>query len=206
MDRVVSPDQMDPLDSADECDGKDPSSRPFNETTTLTEGPPGSASVDLVRAVDVAKELKEQVAELQDMKQLLLRFQACLEGMEGGLSSQSFTMQGELRKEQLVLRLALEQLARRLALEQLAVALLDGGATNGLRRARPHEMNRLVPVTVELASGSTTLFRVKEHSTLLTKEQVEVIVPLHRLVKLGLPREAPDDEEDRELDGEDGDP
>ena len=66
-----------------------------------------------------------------------------------------------------------------------AVALLDGGATNGLRRARPHEMNRLVPVTVELASGSTTLFRVKEHSTLLTKEQVEVIVPLHRLVKLG---------------------
>eukprot|EP00913_Durusdinium_trenchii_P027589 g25877.t1 len=71
-----------------------PSSRPFNETTTLTEGPPGSASVDLVRAVDVAKELKEQVAELQDMKQLLLRFQACLEGMEGGLSSQSFTMQG----------------------------------------------------------------------------------------------------------------
>lgn len=37
---------------------------------------------------------QEQVAELQDMKQLLLRFQACLEGMEGGLSSQSFTMQG----------------------------------------------------------------------------------------------------------------
>ena len=66
-----------------------------------------------------------------------------------------------------------------------ALALLDGGATNGLRRARPHEMTRLVPVTVELASGSTTLFRVKEHNTLLTKDNVEVIVPLHRLVKLG---------------------
>ena len=44
-------------------------------------------------------------------------------------------------------------------------------------------MTRLVPVTVELASGSTTLFRVKD--TLLTRDNVEVIVPLHRLVKLG---------------------
>ncbi|CAK9022462.1 Copia protein [Durusdinium trenchii] len=51
---------------------------------------------------------------------------------------------------------------------------------------RPREGRRgLVPVTVELASGSTTLFRVKEHNTLLTKDNVEVIVPLHRLVKLG---------------------
>lgn len=42
------------------------------------------------------------------------------------------------------------------------VALLDGGATNGLRQARPHEVPRLLPVMVELASGSTTLFRVKD--------------------------------------------
>lgn len=66
-----------------------------------------------------------------------------------------------------------------------AVGLLDGGATNGLREARPREVPWLLPVKVELASGSTTLFRVKEHNTLLRREKVEVIVPLHRLVTLG---------------------
>ena len=38
---------------------------------------------------------------------------------------------------------------------------------------------------MELASGSTTLCKVSEHRTLLSKEPVEVIVPLHRLVALG---------------------
>ena len=38
---------------------------------------------------------------------------------------------------------------------------------------------------MELASGSTTLYKVSEHRTLLSKEPVEVIVPLHRLVGLG---------------------
>ena len=66
-----------------------------------------------------------------------------------------------------------------------AVGLLDGGATNGLRRAHPHEVSQMFPVRVELASGSTTLFRVEHHKTLLTHDHVEVIVPLHRLVTLG---------------------
>ena len=60
------------------------------------------------------------------------------------------------------------------------VRLLDGGATNGLRRAHQQELEKMYPVRVELASGSTTLFR-----TLLSKDHVEVIVPLHRLVGLG---------------------
>lgn len=45
-----------------------------------------------------------------------------------------------------------------------AVGLLDGGATNRLREARRHELPHLVPVRVELASGSVTLFKVKEHA------------------------------------------
>ena len=65
------------------------------------------------------------------------------------------------------------------------VGLLDGGATNGLRRAHQQELEKMYPVRVELASGSTTLFRVDDHKTLLSKDHVEVIVPLHRLVGLG---------------------
>ena len=65
------------------------------------------------------------------------------------------------------------------------VGLLDGGATNGLRRAHEQELERMYRVRVELASGSATLFRVDDHKTLLSKNHVEVIVPLHRLVGLG---------------------
>lgn len=54
------------------------------------------------------------------------------------------------------------------------------GATNGLREARPHELPHLVPVRVELASGSVTLFKVKDHNTLLSRDRMEV----HPLVKL----------------------
>ena len=40
------------------------------------------------------------------------------------------------------------------------VALLDGGATHPLRMAEEGEKGHLIPVQVELAHGSTTLFRV----------------------------------------------
>ena len=70
-------------------------------------------------------------------------------------------------------------------LKEKPVALIDGGATHGLRRAKPSELDRLQPVQVELAAGSATLYRVPEHSTLLSMEPVEAIVPLHRLVSLG---------------------
>ena len=65
------------------------------------------------------------------------------------------------------------------------VALLDGGATHGLRRAYPHEVPQLEKVEVELAAGSAWLFKHPRHRTLLSVEDVEVIIPLHRVVSLG---------------------
>ena len=64
-------------------------------------------------------------------------------------------------------------------------ALLDGGATNALRKARDEELSHLVPTTVELAHGTTTLFRVPGHQTLLSKTDVEPIIPLGWLVQSG---------------------
>ena len=69
--------------------------------------------------------------------------------------------------------------------EQRPVALLDGGATHGLRMAEPWERGALEPVQVELASGSTWLYRHGSHKTLLSLTQVEPIVPLLRLVSMG---------------------
>ena len=69
--------------------------------------------------------------------------------------------------------------------EHRPVALLDGGATHGLRMAEPWERGALEPVQVELASGSTWLYRHGSHKTLLSLTQVEPIVPLHRLVSMG---------------------
>ena len=65
------------------------------------------------------------------------------------------------------------------------VALLDGGATHGLRTAEVWERKGLEPVQVELASGSTRLYRHRSHRTLLSLDDVEPIVPLHRLVAMG---------------------
>ena len=64
-------------------------------------------------------------------------------------------------------------------------ALLDGGATNALRKARAEEMDYLIPTTVELAHGTTTLYRVSGHQTLLSKTEVEPIIPLSWLVQGG---------------------
>ena len=65
------------------------------------------------------------------------------------------------------------------------MALLDGGATHGLRQALPHEVKDLQAIEVELASGSTWLYKHPKHKTLLSLKPVEVIVPLHRVVSLG---------------------
>ena len=81
--------------------------------------------------------------------------------------------------------LRVKELKHKVGADEEAVGLLDGGATNGLREAYPHEMPHLVPVRVKLASGSATLYKVNEHRTLLSREKVGVIVPLHRLVGLG---------------------
>ena len=65
------------------------------------------------------------------------------------------------------------------------VALLDGGATHPLRMAEVGEKNHLIPVQVELAHGSTTLFRKEGCSTLLSLDEVEPIIPLSLLVQHG---------------------
>ena len=64
-------------------------------------------------------------------------------------------------------------------------ALLDGGATNALRKAREDEAEFMVPTTVELAHGTTTLYRVPGHQTLLSRTDVEPIIPLGWLVQGG---------------------
>ena len=65
------------------------------------------------------------------------------------------------------------------------VALLDGGATHPLRTAEPGEREHLIPVQVELAHGSTTLYRKEGCSTLLSLDLVEPIIPLTLLVHHG---------------------
>ena len=49
------------------------------------------------------------------------------------------------------------------------VALIDGGATHGLRTGRAEELDGAESVVVELAHGSTTLYRRVGCSTLLAK-------------------------------------
>ena len=65
------------------------------------------------------------------------------------------------------------------------LALLDGGATHGLRRGLPHELEGAEMVTVELVHGSTSLFRKAGCSTLLAKEEVEPIIPVRQLTEAG---------------------
>ena len=64
-------------------------------------------------------------------------------------------------------------------------ALLDGGATHALRMAKQEELSQLIPTEVELAHGTTTLYRVGNHQTLLSKTEVEPIIPLGWLVQNG---------------------
>ena len=63
--------------------------------------------------------------------------------------------------------------------------LLDGGATNALRRGTPQELESSDQVTVELAHGSIQLKQHPLTGTILTDHQVEPIVPLQGLIELG---------------------
>ena len=82
--------------------------------------------------------------------------------------------------------LQLKQIAGRDGSEEPLVALLDGGATHALREAKEWEREGLRPVKVELAQGSTTLYRRDDlPATLLSLEPVEPIIPLRLLVERG---------------------
>ena len=65
------------------------------------------------------------------------------------------------------------------------VALIDGGATHPLRQGSELEIQEAEPVQVELAHGSTTLYRKRGCSTLLSREKIETIVPVRLLIDLG---------------------
>ena len=69
--------------------------------------------------------------------------------------------------------------------ETVQTGLLDGGATNALRRGSREEISRAELVTVELASGTTQLYQDMITGTLLTTSEVEPIVPLRGVVDLG---------------------
>ena len=65
--------------------------------------------------------------------------------------------------------------------------LLDGGATNCLRRARSdQEYQQAEPVQVSLASGSVSMRQSPQSRTLLVKEEVQPIVPLSDLINIGV--------------------
>ena len=65
------------------------------------------------------------------------------------------------------------------------VALIDGGATHPLRQGSELEIQEAEPVQVELAHGSTTLYRKRGCSTLLSREKIETIIPVRLLIDLG---------------------
>ena len=65
------------------------------------------------------------------------------------------------------------------------VALVDGEATHALRRGAQEELRKSKPITVELAKGSTTLFRMPGCSTLFAEEEVEPIIPVRLLIDHG---------------------
>ena len=65
-----------------------------------------------------------------------------------------------------------------------AYALVDSGATNGLRQAEPGEWARTRAIKVDLASGVAEL-HIDERGTLLSSEPCQVIVPAGYLIELG---------------------
>eukprot|EP00435_Cladocopium_sp_Y103_P024588 s4693_g6.t1 len=64
-------------------------------------------------------------------------------------------------------------------------ALLDGGATHALMQAREDELEDLMPTQIDLAHGTTTLYRHPSHETLLPTSPVEPIIPLALMVAHG---------------------
>ena len=63
--------------------------------------------------------------------------------------------------------------------------LLDGGATHCLRQAKKGEWEASTPVKVQLASQEVEMRIHPERNTLLVQHQVQPIVPLGKLTKVG---------------------
>ena len=76
---------------------------------------------------------------------------------------------------------------RKMEAGRQTTVLLDGGATNCLRRARSDQEYRdAEPVQVSLASGSVSMRQSQKSRTLLVQEEVQPIVPLSDLINIGV--------------------
>ena len=77
------------------------------------------------------------------------------------------------------------EVVKKASSDLVATGLLDGGATNALRRGSEKEIKEATVVTVELAKGTATLYQDPITGTLYSEEPVEPIVPLRGVVGLG---------------------
>ena len=75
---------------------------------------------------------------------------------------------------------------KRIQGDEKEVVLLDGGATNCLRMVETQEeWEKAEDIRVCLAEGETNMKQLPEEKTLLTKERVQAIVPVHMVTMLG---------------------
>ena len=76
---------------------------------------------------------------------------------------------------------------KRMEVGKESTVLLDGGATNCMRQAKSwKEHEEGVPVQVSLASGTAEMRQDRESGTLLVMQDVQPIVPISDLVKIGV--------------------
>ena len=76
---------------------------------------------------------------------------------------------------------------KRIEVGKESTVLLDGGATNCMRKAKSwKEHEEGVPVQVSLASGTAEMRQDRESGTLLVMQDVQPIVPISDLVKIGV--------------------
>ena len=96
-----------------------------------------------------------------------------------GLLTEATTLLKTLRPEVKAVKL------KRVVMADGPTGLLDGGATNALRRGTPQELASSESVVVELAHGTVELKQHPVTGTILTDHMVEPIVPLRGLIDLG---------------------
>ena len=76
---------------------------------------------------------------------------------------------------------------KRIEVGRESTVLLDGGATNCMRKAKSwKEYEEGLPVQVSLASGTAEMRQHRESGTLLVMQDVQPIVPVSDLVKIGV--------------------
>lgn len=150
------------------------------DTTTSTSTKVAATSAKKEKEPPVQKNQTETVKEPQKTSEA-----AASSKDESGLLSEASGLLKSLGNLKTVRVRSLDWESKLGDMDRGKFALLDGGATHALRQARQDEIGSLYPVVVELATGSTTLYRHPSHQTLLSMESVEPIIPLHALAERG---------------------